>query len=237
MLHAWIALFQRLTHRVLHRGRPPTPELTSLEGADKYQHNTPHKLASFFSSKPIPEPSSAIDRSIDIELNTLGKRPTFERVTSETGLLTPPGTTRFNNGIWETGSSQGASRAETPTIQEEALGPLPRSPTHPTIQPSTRRLSQIQPISSSGGSYTPTREAPSPPLRRFLPSDRFSSAPTVVDRSSTASGKSWLSIQRTTSSKTKGRISAPIPQSFVHVDGAFVARGGMREGGGESGAT
>ena len=251
MLQAWISLLRRfynhVRHRMLHRGRPPTPQLTSLGDADRYQSSrAPQKLASFFSNEITSPSNSSKERSIGTgtdgaptgtelqNISKLEKRPTFERVTSDTGLLSPLGTASLNHPTWRSGTPQSISRTGTPTIEEEgsALSPSP-SPS-PQAQ---HRLSQIQPDTSSdpSHSYVPSREAPSPPPRhsvKMRPSERFSNAPTVVARMSatSAGGKSNLSIQRTASSKVRGRISAPVPQSFVHVNGAFVEQDGRREG-------
>lgn len=255
MLQAWIALLRRLynhaRHRFLHRGRPPTPQLTSLGDADRYQRpHSPQKLVSISSNEMTSPSNASRERSIGTgtdstnigtelyNVSTLEKRPTFERVTTETGLLSSFDTTSLSHPSQRGETSQDTSRTGTPRIEEEDES-VPHLSTPPSSQ-AQRRLSQIQPdtLSHPSHSYVPSREAPSPPRHsvKMRPAERFSTAPTIVDRLSgmSAGGKSNLSIQRTTSSKIRGRISAPVPQSFVHVDGAFVEQDGRREGPSES---
>lgn len=251
MLHAWVSLIQRFyratRHRLAHRGRPPTPQLTNLENADKYMPSeSPSKIISIFSneagsgshlSKERSAGTAVETRAVGTELNNVSredKRPTFERITSETGLLTPPDINRFNSKLCESEISQGTSRAETPETDDIA----PEAPSMQShVRPSTRRLSQIQPDFSSGASrsYIPSREAPSPPPRqasvKVQSIERSGNVRTVVDKTSDTNldGKNNPNFQRTKSGKLRGRISAPVPQSFVHVNGAFVEQDGRRE--------
>ncbi|KAJ4305138.1 hypothetical protein N0V90_000669 [Kalmusia sp. IMI 367209] len=109
-IHAWIALLRRLYHHGLHSGRPPTPQLTSLENPDEYQNahlkrSPTRKIFSIFSTtnaSPGPSFEQSIGTAISAdtadygtELKRIENRPTFERVTSETGLITPPGVSPF----------------------------------------------------------------------------------------------------------------------------------------------
>lgn len=238
MITAWAAFFRRTFNRI-SLGRPPTPQLTSLENPEKYlSSSSPAKQAPYlsaFSADTSTTGASATVRDIhdpspvnDTEMGTLEKQPTYERVTSETGLVSPPAVQRFQSFFDHTSfKSESNSGAVTPVV-----------PVNST-QPASRRLSQIQPFSEGeiSRSYTPSRIAPSPPAGRRSgsarnPPLRVSMAPTEKSMVSTGG----LSIQRTNSSKVRGRISAPLPASFVHVDGAFMAASDSRAGtiGGEA---
>ncbi|KAF1978368.1 hypothetical protein BU23DRAFT_563979 [Bimuria novae-zelandiae CBS 107.79] len=232
MLHAWLALFRRLSHRALHRGRPPSLQLTSLENADAYQ-DPPHKVPSSFVTEGS---TSSNKRSIGTELQSISKvdnRQMSEHGSSELGLLTPPSPTLFNTRP----ASQGTSLVKlpmvtlTPSTPISISHPIPRSPTHP--HPSPHRLSQIQPdpTFSGNGDYEPSRLAPSPPSRTMRPSERIanSSAGEKTERDDGGSEKTEDGLKRT-KSKVRGLISAPVPRSFVHVTGAFVEQDGRREG-------
>jgi len=236
MLHSWLALFRRLFYRALHKGRPPTPQLTSLENPEKYQSRSPRKMLQALGGDSSTLESSSSDAytsdagGVDgMELEQIEKQPPFERVTSVTRLPTSPGPQGANSFRHETTSrldSMSSSCTETTMIPEEDKQPPPR--------PAVFGLSQVQPEASSRrpDAYIPSREAPSPPSRpssalialaKSPPAARLSAPATAVDRTPTLSGPT---VQRTTSSKVRGRISAPLPASFVHVNGAFLDRAG-----------
>ncbi|KAL5441043.1 hypothetical protein PMIN06_009485 [Paraphaeosphaeria minitans] len=218
MLQAWLALFRRLYHRALHRGPPPSPQLTSLADADIYQPLSPHKFTSIFRTNTITRSPSSKHHSTNTtldaataepELSPLENRPSFELNSAESFLLSPPTLARLDTPSRHSQPSQPSSRAETPT-------PHPR-----TYHPTNVRLSQIQPTSPLTDSYTPSRSAPLPP--QLPPSDGVANAAAGAERGDAAK-KSGLGVRRTPS-KVRGRISAPIPASFVHVEGAFLGAG------------
>jgi hypothetical protein len=209
MLSAWVSLFQRGI-QCFRKGRPASPQLTSLENPENYQSLIPTKQVLLLSSAFDAKKSGNIDSS---------------------SSATP---------------STSNSRADTPILPTFSdAQPLHQTPLHSprgmSPQPSSRRLSQVQPEISTDvipHSYTPMRDAPSPPfspsrstvLAKYTPS-RFSMVPTAVGRNSTQSRSSF---QKTGSTKVRGRISSPIPASFMHVTGAFHnpdEEGGPQRGG------
>lgn len=167
MITGWMALFRRGLAFVRRRGRPQTPQLTSLENPEKYLPRNPSKRRQFFSVF-IPETQKTplkISYPLNIaadstELGNLERRPTYERMTSDAALLEPE--RQKYQSFFETSSSAG-SRPITPL---QTVDKLQSSST--LNQFSTRPLSQIQPGFSTDRvprSYTPMREAPLPPSR------------------------------------------------------------------------
>lgn len=256
MISAWKSLFYRGTH-FLRKSRPPTPQLTSLDEPEKYMPPARRKHVPLLSSHFSAGIPTTIMTSADVrrhsgtesttraanatELGILSQRPTYERVTSETGLLTSPGAQNFISFL-ANDSSAATSRLATPLPEQEPemyarhyplAASLPRS-TSP--QPSSRRLSQIQPEGILDGepsrSFAPTRDAPSPPspLSRSPFSPKYNSSSTSPTTAASAVGGS-LNLAPSAGARTvRGRISAPIPTSFVHVGGAFGVRGSEGEG-------
>ena len=251
MFTAWLALFRR-TFALFHRkARPSTPQLTSLEDPDKYLPPSPNKGRHFLSvispttfnttgtSTSIKSPTTD---STTTEMKTLDHRPTYERMTSDTGLLSPEA-----SNVWSTYSDQEngsdndslTSRTPTPIMKTAATRPIP----------AFRRLSQIQPtpypFTSIPRSYTPMRDAPTPIERsssvtsasidiKYVPSlrgslgtkSRASNTPPGINGEGGASDfLSQGGVQRTGTTKSlRDMISTPITESFMHVDGAFLER-------------
>jgi hypothetical protein len=213
MLAAWVSFYRRGI-QFIRKGRPVTPPLTSLENPEKYQSASPKKPAPLFASPFGTETPSTVGgsisgvyRSSNFFHNRSSTTPSVSDSCAET-LILPI-------------SSDAQPQRQPPFSISPGISP----------QPSSRRLSQIQPETSTDArprSYTPMRDAPSPPfspsrtaiLAKYSPA-RFSTTPTVTNRGSAQSG---LSIQKTNSSKVRGRISSPVPTSFVHVTGAFMDR-------------
>lgn len=237
MITGWVSLFRRGLHYVRHRGRSPTPQLTSLENPEKYLHSSPSKRRQFFSvfaDTPKTGASSSHPQDAEranTEFSTPERRPAFDRMTSDAELLGPR-EQRYQSFL-DTSSSNSNSRSITP-MQDN---PNNFGSFHQPLPP--RRLSQIQPGVSPNRvprAYTPMREAPAPPSRistvtsasiniRYTPSvikPRASRAPSVSSRVFTQAAS------RANSTKARGMISAPIKESFTHVDGAFLQRSGSR---------
>lgn len=217
MLQAWFALFRRLYLYTLHHGRPATPELTSLEDAEMHQPRLTRKFTSIVRTNAIARSPSSKHRSVrtafnpsdtGTELDILEKQLPLKHGTSETVFLSLSALVWLDSTTWKTGTSQDTSRAGTPVPQATAY------------QPTNVRLSQIQPISPLTGSYTPSRSAPLPPKHR----SSECAVPPEIEKID-ATRKSESSVRRTPS-KVRGRISAPIPASFVHVEGAFLGGAG-----------
>ncbi|KAF2241636.1 hypothetical protein BU26DRAFT_525138 [Trematosphaeria pertusa] len=233
MVSAWTALFRRAFNFLRTKGRPSSPELTSLEHPERYLPPSPSKrlpFSAFSADTPNTEASSISMQTTGpiTEMQTLSQRPGFERVKSEIGLLQAPGPQRVQS-FFENNSSASSSRVEMPTIPIHPPS-TPESLANDLSPPRRYSESQIQPPDMSR-SYTPMRDAPTPPPRSLSAASRVPPSPilttSTVKRSSTLSG---LSIQKTNSSKLRGRISTPIPGTFVHVNGAWMD-GRKREGG------
>ncbi|CAI6340341.1 unnamed protein product [Periconia digitata] len=222
MITGWIAIFRGGVNYARRRGRPATPPLTSLENPEKYLPASPSRRRQFFSVFSPDTQKNAVSSSHTrdptsgtTEFGMLETRPPFERLTSDAVLLEQP-EQRYQS-FWDTTSSTGNSRAATPlqTVDEQ-----PNS--RPSNHLSNRSLSQIQPGLSADHiprSYTPMRQAPAPPSR----------ASSVTSASINIKYSPSLIKPRTSGTPTvRGMISAPITESFVHIDGAFMARSGSR---------
>ncbi|KAL5379641.1 hypothetical protein DPSP01_008339 [Paraphaeosphaeria sporulosa] len=231
MLQAWLALFRRLYHRAVHHGRPPTPQLTSLEDADKYQPRPSPKFPFIFRTNTIARSPSSQHRSIGrnpdgpsagTELNTLGKRLISQRRTSETVLLSPPAPARLDTSSWRSMSSKNSSRAGTPVTHAQ------------TFQPTNVRLSQTQPTSPLTDSYMPSRLAPLPP--KFPPSERFGIAAGKTEKID-ATRKNELNVRRTPG-KVRGKGHCANSGELCACRGCVFGRNGSgsRRGEGVGGA-
>lgn len=194
MLLAWRDFIKSLVHHA-RTGRPPTPQLTSLENPDRYIPPSPCKRPPFVSAFSADTPSSVSSqeqRDQTAELDNIAPvgvhhRASYERITSETRFLAGPPKDQIIS-IFEA-SSEEPSRNSTPP---------PHNPYIP---------------------YSPTREAPTPPPHSFSRSSK-NSVKASKRTSSNPRASSTLSIQRTNSSKLRPRISGPVPGTFVHVSGA-----------------
>ena len=240
MLQAWHTLFQSMFHRA-RTGRPPTPQLTSLENPEKYLPPSPRKRTPFVSAFSTDTPSEVswtngrhedvVDMDdLAVERVAVGARgegegsgsggvsgrPDFERLTSETGLLQHP--TPFQS-LFDPSSSAEASRPATPVQAQPRYTPQREAPTPPP-----RRLSTLSTTSSQPSTPLPNL----PTHTHILPTtSRHSistSSPPPPHPHRTTSRHSTLSVPRTNSSKMKPRprVSAPMPGTFVHVNGAFM---------------
>ena len=175
------------------------------------------------------------------ELEDLARRPIYNRAGDGKWLPTPSGVRRSSNSPESASlvvASTTPSRSATPALS--VLTDSQVHHLHPTSlsrrrspRPPSRRFSQTQPESSADSniprSYIPMRDAPSPP---YSPSRSSVIAPrhNIVQphaRARTASPTDFVlsrsapgeGVQKSNSSKVRGRISAPIPSSFVHVGG------------------
>ena len=205
MLLAWRDLLFRGLRRAKIGPRPPTPQLTSLENPDQINHPSARKhvllLSSFSNNIPSSSDSHANEVTISeneldrIELgkgaSTVSNRPGYERMTSETELL--PSRVEPFVSVFNVSSNE-PSPAITPT-QFLPRGAAALSSHPPTPAPQS-------PLEDSSARSTTSRKS-----RLWLKR--------VSSRSSNA-----LSIQRTNSSSLRGRISTPVPGTFVHVSGA-----------------
>lgn len=221
MLQAWLVFLRRFYHRTIYDDRPPSPLLTSLEDAEKYQRSSSHKRTSSHYRKSISRMSISQKRrtrvTVDppIELSDVEQRPISKPVTSETRFFGGPSALRLHTAIPESGKYRTTIPAEAPD-PESPHAFAPHTLLH--TQPASSRISQIQPTSPLDDSYTPTRSAPPPPRS---PATEGRSTKTNDAENTVFSWKRKLSIHRTPS-KVRGKISAPIPASFLHVDGAFL---------------
>ncbi|KAF1959644.1 hypothetical protein CC80DRAFT_514137 [Byssothecium circinans] len=253
MLTAWLALFRRTIAFFHHQARPSTPQLTSLDNAEQYLPFSPTNGHRFFSALA---PTTANTNGAITEMGALGRHSTDDRTMSHTELLSPEAPQGWNSLDQEsgTGSESSKSRALMPTPITKSNLPT-TTITQPT--PTVRRLSQVQPahspFTSIPRSYIPMREAPAPPNRpssvssgsiniKYEPSFHNSSVKSRTSTTSTAidgeagTKHSSHGVQRSgTMGSVRGRISAPITDSFVHTNGAFLerveSRASLRSGG------
>ncbi|KAF2747996.1 hypothetical protein M011DRAFT_476628 [Sporormia fimetaria CBS 119925] len=144
MLLAWRDLLISLSYRA-KINRPPSPELTSLDNPDQYLVQP--KRSTFDSETPSSDHrSSGAGRAEELDdlSPTLHRRPGYERVTSESGLLAPA---TSNSGWDQSGES---SRAETPGAFGNTRG---------VLDPNVHVLTSPQPVAQSASSI---RAAPGP---------------------------------------------------------------------------
>ncbi|KAF2865900.1 hypothetical protein BDV95DRAFT_623358 [Massariosphaeria phaeospora] len=221
MLRAWLTLLTPILHRA-RIGRPPSPQLTSLENPEKYlatpsPTQQPNHFVSTFSSTDRSTPvddartswAKARHSGISVgnsdggvnndQITRLSQRPQYDRVAFDTAAS---GTER--------------SRSATPLLQPPPLT-----------------------------SYTPSRTPPNPPSHPLHSKPAASAAPNhsnfslrnlslapsrgppqTEDEEQQEQGTSGR-VQRSESGRLKDQISTPVPGTFVHVGGAFMeGRGG-----------
>jgi hypothetical protein len=199
MIHAWRDLFGNLFHRT-RLGRPSSPQLTSLDDADKYQAPSPPPktpYSSKFSANTTPSTvSDPNERSSTLTSDNIKigmvLRPQYQRMTSQHGLLTP--------------EENPTSNFEQPHLVQSFFD-----------APSAEGSRTAIPVQ-----FLNTREAPKPPVRAASNSN---SKQPISEESNLprASSLSWATnTTRNKSAKKKPRISQPVPGSFVHVASANV---------------
>ena len=249
MLSAWRSLFRRST-QFLRKGRPSIPQLTSLDNPENchspsLSRNTPLSSSEFSAdtsstrSNPInaqthrgsAESGISASASANGNMTEMGA-PAYclmhEQVKNATGIMSPPDVQRFDSSFRHDSSvapSTTHPRSQIPILDISTNIESYRLP------PSSLRLVQHQSKSVSDSnhprSYTPMRNAPSPPYppsRSSIVANEYIHAQllshTPAD-SPTDPALSGFGVHKSNSVEVRGRILAPIPASFVHVGGAF----------------
>jgi hypothetical protein len=175
-------------------------------------------------------------------IGVLAHCPPYERVTGETGLLTLPIAQRFNSFLETENSvvlSATTSHSNTSVPGNSKNGQSDLFPPYSTSHGSSFQSSS-RPLPQPGSSfdsdypryYTTMRDAPPPPglpsssniaATKYVPTQSSTDLSTESPRDHPLS-KFGLAhnVQKFKASKVKSNIAAPLPASFVHVDGAFL---------------
>ncbi|KAF2727956.1 hypothetical protein EJ04DRAFT_478123 [Polyplosphaeria fusca] len=194
MLYAWRDLFVR-TYTITCNHRPATPELTTFENPEKLFSLSPLKRTPIVSafSADTPSRTSALDIDHDQITPAPPLRPDAHRVDSGAPLIA---SLPPHLSFFDAGSSLDASRASTPglTSTPSQLNPVNPYLSYGPPQPQPQPHSQPQP-------HVPPVPVPTVPQRPLSRASKRLSASSGVERS---------------------RIGAPMPGTFVHVNGAMV---------------